>query len=90
VELVRKINELVDRNIRISPASEQLLGKQPGAYLAAGVFAILGGVLLTVLAQSMDGVFRMGMSAIGALAVLLGVWHASLGWRIRNSSAGTR
>jgi hypothetical protein len=90
VELVRNINELVERNIRISPASEQLLGKQPRVYLVTGVFAMLGGILFIVLGQGMDGIFRMGVTGIGALAVLLGVWQGLFGWRLRHRSTGAR
>jgi hypothetical protein len=42
-EQVRSLNQLIDRNIRLSPASEQVLGNHPGAYFAPGVFQILAG-----------------------------------------------
>ena len=89
-ERVRSLNQLVDRNIRLSPASEQLLGKQPRGYLISGVFGIFAGGLFMMLGQSMDGVFRIGITGIGALATLLGIWHAYVGWRLRSSAQSNR
>jgi len=89
VERVRSLNELVDRNIRISPASEQLLGKQPRGYLISGVFGILAGGLFMVLGYNMDGVFRAGVMSIGGLAALLGLFQASTGLRLRNPGQRT-
>jgi hypothetical protein len=85
VEQVRRVNELVERNIRMSPTSEQLLGKQSRGYLVTGGFGILAGTLVGILGQNMDGVFRVGVMGIGVLVVLSGVWHTWLGWRLRSS-----
>jgi hypothetical protein len=90
VEQVRRLIELVERNIRISPTSEQLLAKQASGYLISGVFGILAGSLFALLGQSMDGVFRIGIVGIGVLAALLGVRQAWLGWRLRSSAAEAR
>jgi hypothetical protein len=86
VERVRSLNQLIDRNSRMSTVSEQLLGKQPRGYLISGVFGILAGALFMVLGLGMDGVFRASIMAIGGLAVLLGIWHAGVGWRLRHSN----
>ncbi len=88
VDQVRRINELVQRNIRISPTSEALLAKQASGYLIAGAFAIVAGSVFAVIALNMEGVFRTGMAGIGVLVVLLGLRQAWLGWRLR--SAATR
>jgi hypothetical protein len=72
--------------VRISPASERVLGKYSRAYLAMGVFQILVGGVFGFLGQSMDGVFRMGVSAIGALVVLYGVWQIAYGWAARSAT----
>ena len=89
-EQVRSINQLVDRNIRVSPASERVLGKYSGAYLATGVFQILAGVVFGFLGQSMDGPFRVGVSAIGALVALYGVWQIGYAWAVRSATTRLR
>jgi len=86
VERVRSLNQLVERNIRLTPASEQLLGKQPRGYLLSGVFGIVAGGLFMMLGQNMDGVFRIGITGIGAMAGLLGIWQTYVWWRLRDSA----
>jgi hypothetical protein len=83
---VRRINELVDRNIRVSPASEQALGKYPGAYLSNGLFSIIAGGLFALLGQSMDGVFRTGIVAMGLLVALFGVSQIAYAWGLRRTT----
>jgi hypothetical protein len=85
-EQVRNINQLVDRNIRVSPTSERVLGKYSRAYLATGVFQILAGGVFAFLGQSMDGAFRTGVTAIGALVALYGVWQIAYAWAVRNAT----
>jgi len=86
-EQVRSLNQLIDRNIRVSPASEQVLGKHAGAYFAPGVFQILAGVVFVLLGQSMDGVFRLGVAAIGLLVAVLGIWQIIYGLGLRRATA---
>ena len=87
---VRRINELVDRNIRISPASEAMLGKHPRAYVGTGVFQLLVGGVFALLGQSMDGVFRMGITAAGALLAVFGAWYIVYGLGLRGATGKLR
>ena len=80
---VQDLIRLVDNNMRLSPASQAVLGKQPRAYLASGAFQILAGGLFMLLGVNMDGVFRLGVVAIGALVSLLGAWQIVYGLGIR-------
>jgi len=87
---VRSINELVDRNIRLSPASEQVLGKHPRVYLVTGIFQVLAGGLFALIGQGMDGVFRMGVLGIGALVIAFGVWQVAYAWALRSATGRLR
>jgi hypothetical protein len=85
-EQVRRINQLVDRNIRMSPASEQVLGKHPRAYLGNGIFSIVAGGVFVFIGQSLDGAFRLGVSAIGVLIAVFGVWQIAYAWALRRAT----
>jgi hypothetical protein len=82
-EDVRNLIHLVDNNMRLSPASQAMLGKQPRAYLASGTFQILAGCLFMLLGFNMDGIFRAGVVGIGALVAVLGAWQIVYGLGIR-------
>jgi hypothetical protein len=90
VEQVRKINQLMERSMRIAPVSEEVWGKQPRIHLMTGIFSVLAGVLFAWLGQNMSGVFRIGLMGISLLVVLIGVWYAAIGWRLRTSSLRDR
>lgn len=87
VERVRLVNQMVDRSIRLSPVSAQLVGGQPRGLLVAGVFAFLAGGLFVMLGLDMDGTFRIGITGIGLLAMLMGAWHLARGLRLKRSSS---
>ena len=85
-EQVRSINQLMERSIRMSPASEAALGKQPRVYFGTGVFQILAGGAFALLGQSMNGRFRIGIMAVGVLLALSGVWYVVVGLGLRGGA----
>jgi hypothetical protein len=89
-EQVRSLNQLVERNIRMSPASEALLGKQPRVYFGTGVFQILAGGAFALLGQGMDGTFRIGIIAVGVLLALSGIWYVAYGLGLRGDAGKPR
>jgi len=87
---VRSVNLLVERNIRISAVSERLVGGQPRGLFLAGTFALLAGLLFAVMDLNLEGVPRIGVTGMGVLAILGGVWQFGAGWRLRAASEQTR
>jgi hypothetical protein len=81
---------LVERNIRISAVSERLVGGQPRGLFLAGTFALLAGLLFAVMDLNLEGVPRIGVTGMGVLAILGGVWQFGAGWRLRAASEQTR
>jgi len=70
----------------MSPASEQVLGKHPRAYVGNGVFSIVAGAVFGFMGQSLDGAFRLGVVAIGVLVAVFGVWQIAYAWALRRAT----
>ena len=85
-EQVRSVNQLIDRNVRMAPVSEQLLGGHPRGLVVVAAFAILAGILFTMLGMGLSGTARFGIAAIGLLATLLGIWQLAVAWRLRKAT----
>jgi len=85
-EQVRNITQLIERNIQLSPASQAMLGKQPGVYLSSGAFQLVAGSVFTFLGFNMHGVFRLGIMGVGILIAGLGVWQIVYGLGVRKAT----
>ncbi len=83
---VRRLNQLVERNMRIAPVSEQLIGAQPRSYLAAAAFSITAGSIFVAMGLSLDDTARLGVVGIGVLAIIGGVFQGLRAWRLKRTT----
>jgi high-affinity Fe2+/Pb2+ permease len=57
------------------PVSEQLYGRYPRAQFLGAAFALSAGVIFAMLGLDMHGTARAGITGMGVLAILAGVWQ---------------
>lgn len=84
---VRAINGLMNRSIRLAPMSEHVYGRYPRGQFMAASFAIVAGVIFMMLGLDMRGTARLGITGMGVLVVMLGVWQGFAGAALRRASA---
>ena len=69
----RTVDELMDRNIRIMPLTEQAWQGYPRRQVAAAVMALVAGILFVMVGVDMRGTGRLGITGIGLIAIVTGV-----------------
>ena len=85
-ERVRALNNLTNRSLRLMPVSEQVYGRYPRAQFLAAAFAISAGCIFTMLGLDMRGTARAGITSMGILALLAGVWQVVTAMAVRRAS----
>ncbi len=83
----RRLHQLVERNMRIAPVSEQLIGAQPKGYLAAGAFSLAAGLLFVLMGLNLDGTARLGVVGVGSLVIVGGVVQGVRAWRLKRMTS---
>ena len=79
---VRRINDLIGRNIKMMPVSERVMRSQSPGYLITGALAVLGGIVFIVMGLDMRGLGRAGIVSMGVLSVVFGLWYFLVGRRL--------
>jgi hypothetical protein len=80
---VRSVNQLVNRNIRISPINEELIGRHQRRQWAGAIFCVAAGVLVGMMGSAIRGTPRMAAVATGVLAVIFGIWQMVVASRMK-------
>jgi drug/metabolite transporter (DMT)-like permease len=77
------VNQLVNRNIRISPINEELIGRHQRGQWAGAVFCVAAGILVAMMGSAIDGTPRIAAVATGVLAVIFGIWQMIVASRMK-------
>jgi hypothetical protein len=83
---VRRLNHLVERNMRMAPVNEQIVGRHPRTVLVAATFAVAAGIIFMFVGFALRGAGHVGIVSIGVLVFLFGVWQLVLGWRLKKTA----
>ena len=72
------------------PVTEHVYGRYPWGQFLAGAFAIFAGGIFMMVGLDMDGTARLGITGMGLLAILMGLWQVVAGIALRRASIQRR